>query len=101
MIVVRFRMTCRPDRTEEVRRLLHDVVGPSREVEGVVSFDIGQDLVDPDVFIATEVFDDRAALDRQESLPQVLAAMAAFEDALASEPEATVFTASSAQPYGE
>jgi quinol monooxygenase YgiN len=71
MIVVRFKVQCRPGMTEEVRAALAEVVAPSRELEGVISFDIARDLADPDTFIATEVFEDRAALDRQESLPEV------------------------------
>ena len=30
-----------------------DVVAPSREVEGVVSFDITQDILDANTFVAT------------------------------------------------
>jgi hypothetical protein len=43
---------------------------PSRTVDGVISFDVARDLADPSAFIATEVFEDEAARDRQESLPQ-------------------------------
>ncbi len=99
MIVVRFKMKSRHDKVEVVRSLLAEVATASQSVEGVVSFDIGQDITDSDSFIATEVFDDREALDRQESLPEVAAAMAAFEETLAAEPEATIFTVASAEPY--
>lgn len=101
MIIVRFKMTCRPDRAEAVRELLAEVVGPSRRVEGVVHFDIGRDLADPTSFVATEVFEDRAALDRQEALPEVTSVMEFFEDALAAEPEATIYEIASARPYGD
>ncbi|MCV2489415.1 antibiotic biosynthesis monooxygenase [Geodermatophilus sp. YIM 151500] len=101
MIVVRFRVTCQPDRTDDVRRVLEDVVAPSRQVDGVVSFDIGRDVSDPDVFIATEVFDDRAALDRQESLAEVASAMSVLEKSLVGPPEATVYHVSRAEPYGD
>lgn len=79
---------------------LKDVVPPSRALDGVISFDIGRDLTDPDVFIATEVFEDRAALDRQESLPEVARALGVFEQSLAAEPEATIFHVSSSEPWG-
>lgn len=46
---------------------MEQVIAPSRALVGVVSFDIGRDLTEPDSLIATEVFEDRAALDRQES----------------------------------
>lgn len=99
MIVVRFKMQCRPDKVDELQSLLAAVAVASQSVEGVVSFDIGQDVTDSNSFVATEVFDDRAALARQEALPEVAAAMAAFEEALAAEPEATIFDVASSVPY--
>ncbi len=71
MIVVRFMVQCRPDKTEQVKAEFEQVIAPSRAVEGVIGFDIARDLADPDSFIATELFEDRAALERQESLPEV------------------------------
>ena len=67
MIVVRFKVSCRPERLDDALKAFEAVVAPSRAVEGVINFDIGQDLTDPNSIIATEVFEDRAALDRQES----------------------------------
>ncbi|MGZ5418295.1 MAG: putative quinol monooxygenase [Aeromicrobium sp.] len=99
MIVVRFKMQSRPDKVDELHSLLTAVAVASQSVEGVVSFDIGQEVTDSSSFVATEVFDDREALARQESLPEVAAAMAAFEEALAAEPEATIFNVASAEPY--
>ncbi|WP_144662941.1 putative quinol monooxygenase [Paenarthrobacter nicotinovorans] len=91
MIVVRFAVRCRPGKAEAVMAALRDVVAPSRALDGVVSFDIGRDVTDPDVFVATEVFEDRAALDLQESLPEVAKAMRVFEDSLMTTPEETIF----------
>ena len=98
MIVVRFKMQCKPERAEQVMAALKEVIAPSRTTEGVISFDIGRDLSDPNAFIATEVFVDRAALERQESLPEVAAVMGLFETALVAEPEATVYEVSSSEP---
>src|SRR2546423_1188241 len=95
MIVIRFKAQCRADKTEEALAAFEAVVTPSREVEGVISFDIGRDLVDPDSVIAVEVFEDEAARERQESLPEVATVMALLADALAGPPEATVFHVSS------
>ncbi|MEW6323189.1 MAG: putative quinol monooxygenase [Acidobacteriota bacterium] len=100
MIVVRFKIKCRREKTDQVRAALAAAVGPSRAVEGVIGFDIAQDLTDADSFIATEVFTDRAALARQESLPEVQAVIALLPDVLAAEPEATVYNVSSAEPWG-
>lgn len=100
MVVVRFKMQCQPEKTEQVMAALEKVIASSRALEGVISFDIGRDLVDPDSFIATEVFEDRAALERQESLPEVAQTLAVLEESLAAEPEATVFHVSSSEPWG-
>lgn len=100
MIVVRFKVKCRPETAEQAMAAFQEVVPPSREVEGVISFDIGRDLVDPDSFLAVEVFEDRAALDRQESLPVVQETLGLLGDLLAGEPEATIFQVSSSEPWG-
>lgn len=99
MIVVRFVMTCHPDKTDDAVAVLREVVTASRPLDGVVSFDIGRDVADPDTLIATEVFADREALERQEALPEVAKAMELFEEALAGPPDATIFHVSSTEPY--
>ena len=95
MIVVRFKAACQPDRVEEALAAFRAVVEPSRRIEGVISFDIGRDLVDPNTVVAFEVFEDEEARNRQESLPEVARVMELLPDALATPPEATVFTISS------
>ena len=100
MIVVRFKVQCQPGKADQVMAAFQQVVPPSRATEGVISFDIGRDVTDPDAFIATEVFADRAALDRQEELPAVAAALSVLEASLAAEPEATIFHVSSSEPWG-
>lgn len=100
MIVVRFKVRCRPEKIEQALAAFAAVIAPSRALDGVVSFDIGRDLADPDSIIATEVFEDRAALDRQESLPEVRNVLRLLEELLAAEPEATIFHVSSSEPHG-
>ena len=100
MIVVRFTVRCQPDRDEEALQAFEKVVAPSRALDGVIHFDIGQDLTDRTSIIATEVFEDRAALDRQEALPEVRHVMALFPEIIAGEPEATVFEVAASAPYG-
>ena len=96
MIVVRFRAQCQPGRVEEALEAFAAVVPPSREVQGVVSFDIGRDVVDMNSIVAVEVFEDEAARERQESLPEVGRVMSLLPEILAAPPEATVFEVSSA-----
>ena len=97
MIVIRFKVRCQPEKTDQMRAAFRAVIAPSRAVAGVVSFDIANDLADPDSFIATEVFEDQAARDRQESLPEVGKVMALLPESLAAPPEATIFHVSSSE----
>jgi quinol monooxygenase YgiN len=87
---------CRPDKVDEAVDAFSAVVAPSREVEGVVSFDIARDLVDPNAIVAVEVFEDEAARGRQESLPEVARVMELLPHVVAAPPEATVFAVTSA-----
>ena len=98
MIVVRFKVRCRPEKTAQAMAAFQEVVAASRALDGVVSFDMGRDIADPDSFMAIEVFKDRTALDRQESLPVVKKTMGLFAELLAAEPEATIFHVSSSEP---
>lgn len=92
MIVVRFKVKCKPEKTERAMAAFREVVAASRPLDGVVSFDMGRDITDPDSFIALEVFEDREALERQESLAAVQTTLRLLEEALAAEPEATIST---------
>src|SRR3954454_22363006 len=70
MIVARFKVVCRQERTEEMTAALAAVEAPSRALPGVVHFDVTRSLCDPHTFVVLEVFEDRAALDRQEAPPE-------------------------------
>ena len=98
MIVLRFKVRCQPEKAEQMMAALADVIAPAREVDGVLDFDIARDLADPNCFIATEIFEDAGARERQESLPQVATVMSLLPDAVAAPPEATVFHVSSSEP---
>ena len=91
MIVLRFKVQCRPEKTQEALAAFQAVIAPSRAVKGVISFDVARDLADPNAIVAVEVFEDEAARARQESLPEVANVMAVLPTALAGPPEATVF----------
>ena len=100
MIVVRFKVRCQPGKTEPLIAAFKDVIAASRPLQGVVSFDIGRDLADSDSFVAVEVFEDKAALDRQESLAEVQKTIKLLGEVVAESPEATIFHVSSSEPWG-
>ena len=100
MVVIRFKAKCQPDKVEQALQAFAAVVAPSRQLEGVISFDVCRDILDENAIIAIEVFEDDAARERQESLPEVAAVMGLLPGVLAAPPEATVFVvASSADAF--
>ena len=64
MIVARFKIRSRPDRTDEVAAAIAAVEAPSRKLPGVLHFDVARSLTDSNTFVVVEVFEDRAALER-------------------------------------
>ena len=80
MIIGRFKVTCRPDRVDEVVEAIAAVEAPSREIDGVVHFDVVRSVTDPNTLLAFEVFATREAFDRQNAQP-VLASFLGLLDA--------------------
>jgi quinol monooxygenase YgiN len=58
MIIGRFSVQCRPERTEEMAALIAAVEAPSRALPGVLSFDTTRSLTEPNTFVVLEVFED-------------------------------------------
>ena len=98
MIVLRFKVQCQPDKVEAIADAMRDVVAASRSLTGVIHFDVGRDLTDDNALVATEVFMDVGARDRQEALPEVAKVMSLLPTGLTGPPEATLFHVSSAEP---
>jgi quinol monooxygenase YgiN len=96
MIVVRFRAQVQESRIDEALAAFAAVVGPSRELDGVISFDVARDVLDPNTLIATEVFAGEEARERQEAQPEVARVMALLPEILAAPPEATVYSVAAA-----
>ena len=94
MVILRFKIRSKPEKSDELIAALAEIIPPARATEGVINFDIARTLDDPDSFIATAVYDDGAALERQESAPEVHRAMAIFPESLVAPPERTIFDAS-------
>jgi len=94
MIILRQQMRSKSERTNDVLAALAAIVPGARATQGVISLDIARDLLDPDSFVATGVYEDGAALERQESAPEVHRAMAMFSEALAVPPDRVIYDAS-------
>src|SRR5260370_42256818 len=94
MIILRQQMHSKSERTDDVLAALAAIIPGARATQGVVKLDIARDLLDPDAFVATGIYEDGAALTRQESAPEVHTAMAMFQESLAAPPERTIYDAS-------
>src|SRR5262245_109694 len=98
MIIGRFKVHCKRERTGEVSAALAAVEAPSRELPGVLHFDVTRSLTDPDTFVVLEVFEDRQALDRQNAQAEVATVLSLVEaGALTREPEWEVWEASATE----
>ncbi len=96
MVILRQHMRSKPERTDDVLAALAAIIPDARATQGVISLDVARDLLDPDSFVATGIYEDGAALERQESAPAVHRAMAMFSEALAGPPDRMVYDASRA-----
>ena len=94
MVILRFKIHSKPDKSDELMAALAEIITPARATEGVINFDIARVLRDPDRFIATAVYEDGAALERQESLPEVHRVMAMLPESPVTPPERTIYDAS-------
>jgi quinol monooxygenase YgiN len=90
VIIVRFWFRTHPGRGDDAVAALTPVIEASRALPGVISIDFGRDIIDADAFIATELYEDRAALDRQEALPETIQALATLKDGIIAESDALI-----------
>jgi len=94
MLILRQKMRAKPDKSDELMDALAEIITPARATEGVISLDIARVLTEPDSFIATVVYEDGAALERQESLPEVHKVIEILPGSLAAPLERTIYDAS-------
>jgi quinol monooxygenase YgiN len=98
MLVVRFKVRCQSGKTQEVAAAMAGVVEAAHKLPGVIHFDIGRDVTDRDSLIATEVFEDRAAMEREEALPEVAKVVELMQSgALAEPPQWTIYEVASSE----
>ena len=91
MLILRQKMVVKPDKSDELMAALAEIIAPARATEGVISLDIARVLHEPDSYIATVVYEDAAAIERQESRPEVSKVVEILPEALAAPLERTFF----------
>jgi quinol monooxygenase YgiN len=98
VLIVRFKVQCQPDKTADMATAMRAVVEAARGLPGVIHFDVARDLTDEHALIATEVFEDRAAMEREEEIPEVAQIVELMQGgALAGAPEWTIFEVASSE----
>jgi quinol monooxygenase YgiN len=99
VIIVRFKVLCQPERSDEMAKLMGAVAGVARPLEGVIHFDIARDVTNSDAIVATEVFADRDAMEKEEQLPEVaeVVRLLGEDGVLADRPEWTIYEVSRAE----
>jgi quinol monooxygenase YgiN len=91
MFIVRYRVKARPEKADDLFAALKEVVPPSRAIPGVVSFDIGRDITDRNIFVATEVYESTVAREQQGALQEVATLTSVLPDSLGAAPQANLY----------
>jgi quinol monooxygenase YgiN/ubiquinone/menaquinone biosynthesis C-methylase UbiE len=99
MIIYRVEVAVRPERLPRARTMFAELVRQSRQVPGVHTFDVLQDPDDACRFVSVEVFEDRAAVERQSALPLVREVIEEFDTLLHTQPRGTAFFVSASEPW--
>jgi quinol monooxygenase YgiN len=81
------RLTAKPDKIEELRRILMGLVAPTRDEAGCLSYEILQNCADPCEFTFVEEWGSAAALDAHWATPHVQDALASGVPLLAAAPD--------------
>ncbi|WP_461007668.1 putative quinol monooxygenase [Streptomyces capparidis] len=89
----------KPERADEVRRLLHSLVGPSREHEGNLEYHLHEH--DDGRFFLYEVWRSQEDLDRHNAYPPLRAFLDALPEYLAEPVEGWFGTMVSPYPTGD
>jgi quinol monooxygenase YgiN len=81
------RVTAKPDRVDELKRVLKALVVPTREEPGCIAYEVFQNNADPCDFTFVEEWRDEAALDMHWASPHVQDALAKAGPLLAAPPD--------------
>jgi quinol monooxygenase YgiN len=58
MVILRFRIHSKPDKSDELMVALAEIISPARATEGVVEFDIARVLREPDFWVSRHRYGD-------------------------------------------
>lgn len=98
MIVIRATLPLDPDRMDEAADLGGDLAEASRAEDGVVDYQVAEDLESPGVLRIFEVYEDADAFAAHGDTDHLAAFQAAIPDLLVGEPELTRYEVSDSGP---
>ena len=87
------RVTARPDKVEEVKALLQDLVTPTRAEKGCVSYEVCQSNTAPAEFVCIEGWASASDIEAHMRSPHVQAAFARAQSLLAAPPQISDYSA--------
>ena len=81
------RLSAKPDKVDELKRILMALVAPTRKEPGCLAYEVFQNLADPCDFTFVEEWASEAALDAHWAAPHVQEALARGVPLLAASPD--------------
>lgn len=81
MLVLTVTLNIQPEKAEQARPVLKDLVSAATQMEGVQTFNLGEDLQTPGVFHISEVYDSydvKNAVESSDAFNAVIAAIGSF-----------------------
>lgn len=98
MLVIRATLPLDPDRMDEVTEIASELAEASRAEDGVVDYQVAEDLESPGVLRIFEVYEDEEAFAAHGDTDHLAAFQAALPDLLVGQPEITRYEVSDSGP---
>lgn len=86
-VVVVARIVALPDKVEELKAVLLELIAPTRQEPGVIKYELLQNQADPTDFTFVEEWESGSALDTHLATPHLQAAVAKLEGLTAVSPD--------------
>ena len=86
MVRIMARITARAGGDRQLRAVLQELLGPSRQEAGCVSYELFQNEDDPLEFVTVEQWSDQAAADAHLATPHLATAVTLASELLAQAP---------------
>ena len=86
------RFAAKPDRVQDVKRILTDMIDPTRTEDGCVTYELLQNASDPTDFTFVEQWTSKADLDRHAESLHIKTGRELVKDHLAKPSDVRVYT---------